>query len=124
MILNDLFKRECKHERFQIEDDIGYCPDCGELIETKWYIARCACCGVKHKAIYKNGKVLADEKFCSNCGSKEFVISQINKINFIDINYAVPVKTVVKQDVKEFTQSWVSPKETSSGRPQLLQQFR
>lgn len=119
-----LFRHECKHDKFPAEKDIGYCPDCGELIENQWFIVRCNCCGVKHKAIYKNGKVVPLEKFCDNCGSKDFIVERVNKINFIDINYAVLVKTVITNDLKEFTQSWVDATETSGYKPRLLQQFR
>lgn len=120
----ELFNRECKHEKFPTDKDIGYCPDCGELIENQWFITRCACCGVKHKAIYRHGKVISVDKFCQNCGSKEFVAERIDKINFIDINYAVVVKTVISNEVQSFTQSWVDSTETSSCKPRLLPQFR
>ena len=83
--------RQCKHENFPPEKEIGYCPDCGELIENQWFIVRCACCGVKHKAVLKNGEIISAEKFCHNCGSKSFVAEKVDKINFIDISYAVLV---------------------------------
>lgn len=118
------FQHKCKHDRFPIEQEIGYCPDCGELIENQWFIMRCSCCGVKHKAIYRNGKIVPIEKFCDNCGSKDFIIERVNKINFIDINYAVLVKTVITNQVKEFTQCWVDARETSNYKPRLLQQFQ
>ena len=124
MNLMEFFKTECKHEHVPADRDFGYCPDCGELIENQWFIVRCACCGVKHKAIYKNGKVVPLEKFCDNCGSREFVVERIDKINFIDINYAVLVKTVISNDLQPFTQTWVDIKETSNYRPKLLQQFQ
>ena len=120
----EFFKTECKHEKFPADRDFGYCQDCGELIENRWFIVRCACCGVKHKAICKNGKVVPLEKFCDNCGSREFVVERVDKINFIDINYAVLVKTVISNDVEPYTQSWVDIKETQNCRPRLLQQFQ
>ena len=120
----EFFKTECKHEHFPVDKEFGYCPDCGELIENQWFIVRCACCGVKHKAIVRNGKVVPIDKFCDNCGSREFVSERIDKINFIDINYAVLVKTVIKNVVEPFTQSWVDIKETNSCKPKLLQQSR
>ena len=124
MIFMEFFNRECKHEKFPADKDIGYCPDCGELIENQWFIMRCSCCGVKHKAVCRHGKFVPVYKFCENCGSKEFGVERINKINFIDINYAVLVKTVVTNDVQSFTQSWVDSTETSSYKPRLLPQFR
>lgn len=116
--------RQCKHENFPPDKDTGYCPDCGELIENRWFIVRCACCGVKHKAIIKNGQIVPVEKFCHNCGGKNFIVERVNKINFIDINYAVLVKTTVPCEHFEFTQSWAESRETSNCTRKLLQQFR
>lgn len=116
--------RQCKHENFPPEKEIGYCPDCGELIENQWFIVRCACCGVKHKAVLKNGEIISAEKFCHNCGSKSFVAEKVDKINFIDISYAVLVKTVIMREDFEFTQSWAEARETSNYTRRLLQQFR
>lgn len=124
MTIFDFFSRECKHENFPIDREIGYCPDCGELIENQWFLLRCSCCGVKHRAIVKNGKILPLEKFCQNCGSRDFVAEQIDRINFIDINYAVHIKKVIQNDLKPFTQTWVDPTETSNGKLRLLQQIQ
>lgn len=122
----EFFKRnhECKHDKFPPDKDVGYCPDCGELIENQWFIMRCSCCGVKHKAVLKNGEIISAEKFCHNCGSKSFVAEKVDKINFIDISYAVLVKTVIMREDFEFTQSWAEARETSSCTRRLLQQFR
>lgn len=118
------FNNECKHEKFSAEKDIGYCPDCGQLIENQWYIMRCTCCGVKHRAIVKHGKIVPIDKFCENCGNNHFAIERIDKINFIDINYAVLLKTVITKEVQSFTQSWVDIKETSNYKQQLLPQYQ
>ena len=120
----EFFKNKCNHDKFPADKDIGYCPDCGELIENQWFIVRCACCGVKHKAVIKNGQIVPVEKFCHNCGAKEFITERINKINFIDINYAVLVKTIIPNEHFEYTQSWAESKETSNYTHKLLQQFR
>ena len=124
MLLVDFFikRHSCSHDKFTPEKDIGYCPDCGELIENRWFIMRCACCGVKIKAVLKNGAVLANEKFCHNCGCKNFVAERIDKINFIDINYAVLVKTVIPNEIKPYTQTWADVKENCTHK--LLQQIR
>ena len=115
---------ECKHDKFLPDKEIGYCPDCGELIENQWFIMRCACCGIKHKAVYKSGQIVPVEKFCHNCGNKDFTVERVNKINFIDINYAVLIKTVIPVEERRYTQSWSEPKETSNYTRKLLQQFR
>ena len=126
MFLSNLLKlnRKCRHDHVTPDKNCGYCPDCGELIENRWFIVRCACCGVKHKAIIKNGQIVPVEKFCHNCGGKDFVVERVNKINFIDINYAVLVKTTVPCEHFEFTQSWAESRETSNCTRKLLQQFR
>ena len=99
-------KRQCHHSKVSPQEDIAYCPDCGELVENRWYITRCSCCGIKLKAILKNGEVVPEDKYCHNCGGSEFIAEPVSKINFIDINYAVLVKTVVQPQVDELTQSW------------------
>ena len=126
MIIMEFFKkiRQCKHENFPPDKEIGYCPDCGELIENQWFIVRCACCGVKHKAVIKNGKIVPVEKFCHNCGGKGFIVERVNKINFIDINYAVLVKTIIPCKHAAYTQTWEEARETSNYTRKLLQQSR
>ena len=50
-------------------------------------------------------------------------IERINKINFIDISYAVLVKAIVNHRFTNSTQSWVETDfRTSNYRPRLLQQ--
>lgn len=112
--------QKCKHEKVSPQEDICYCPDCGELIENKWYIVRCKCCGIKLKAVIKNGKIVPEEQFCHNCGRNIFEEEEISKINFIDINYAVLVKTVIQPEINELTQSWVNREEKLT--PKLLTQ--
>lgn len=124
MMILKFFKknRECMHSKIRPDADFAYCPDCGELIENRWFLTRCACCGVKLRAIIKNGEVVPEEHFCHNCGSKEFVIEKLEKISFIDIDYAVLVKAVVKNFAEEKVQSWVDIKSTNYN-PELLPQF-
>ena len=106
--------KKCQHEKVTPDKDLCYCPDCGELIENCWYITRCRCCGVKMKAIIKDGKIIPEEKFCHNCGDKNFDIELIEKINFIDINYAVLVKAIVEPQARELTQSWLDIQKQNS----------
>ena len=80
---------KCGHEKILPNVEQAYCPDCGKLIENRWFITRCKCCGVKMKAIIKNGNIIPQEHFCSNCGSREYSVEKIEKINFIDIKFAV-----------------------------------
>ncbi len=125
MLILEFFNKNktCSHSQVKPDVDYAYCPDCGELIENQWYLIRCACCGVKLKGFLKNGEILPEKHFCHNCGTKDYVIERINKINFIDISYAVLVKAVVPNDEYSYIQSWVDAK-TSYCKPKLLQQFR
>ena len=101
-------KKECHHNKVSPLDDFAYCPDCGKLIENKWFLVRCECCGIKLKAVIKDGIITAEGSFCHNCGGKHFVAEQIPKINCIDINYAVLVKSVIEPTIEEYTQSWIN----------------
>jgi len=125
MLILEFFNKNktCSHSQVKPDVDYAYCPDCGELIENQWYLISCACCGVKLKGFLKNGEILPEKHFCHNCGTKDYVIERINKINFIDISYAVLVKAVVPNDEYSYIQSWVDAK-TSYCKPKLLQQFR
>lgn len=98
----------CMHDKVNPNFDMEYCPDCGELIENQWFFTRCKCCGIKHKSIIKNNKIVASEKFCHNCGSNDFILERLPKINFIDVSFAVVVKKVFCSKNKIlYTQSWV-----------------
>ena len=107
-----------------LDTDIGYCPDCGELIENHWYITRCGCCGVKERATIRNGEVVPEAEFCPNCGGKAYKIEEIEKIDCININYAIVVREIVKNEINEYTQSWVDAMQTSNYTPKLLRQSR
>lgn len=127
MTILEFFKlnKTCSHNKVKPEIDFAYCPDCGELVENQWYLLRCSCCGVKLRGIIKNGKIIPEEHFCHNCGCKDYNIERIDKINFIDISYAVLIKSLVQKNSFKYTQSWVEKDfRTSNYRPRLLQQFR
>lgn len=110
MLIWEFFKQnsKCAHTHVKPEVDFAYCPDCGELIENQWYLVRCACCGIKLKGTIKNGEIVPEGHFCHNCGTRGYVIERIDKINFIDINYAVLVKAVVENNPYSSYQSWVN----------------
>ncbi len=125
MTILELFKfnRTCNHTNVRPDADFVYCPDCGELIENQWYLVRCSCCGVKLPGIIKNGLIIPEKHFCHNCGAHDSTIERINKINFIDISYAVLLKAVVPNNSFNYTQSWVETDfKTSNYRPRLLQE--
>lgn len=114
------FTKECCHEHVPIEQDYYYCPDCGELIENQWYLVRCVSCGLKEIATVKNGKVVPLNDFCKNCGSSGYTVERLEKIDCININYAVLVRAVVKNETQEYSQSWVEAIQTSFDKPKLL----
>ena len=112
---------KCTHSKVAPDVDFAYCPDCGELIENQWYLVRCACCGIKLRGIIKNGEIIPEKHFCHNCGTREYVIERIDKINFIDINYAVLIKSVVENNPYSSYQSWVNPQTHFSGQKLITQ---
>lgn len=114
---------ECAHSSFSPDKEFGYCPDCGEFIENEWFITRCACCGVKQKAIIKSGEIRPARKYCHNCGTVNYVVEKLPKINFIDIQFAVLIKSVIKNSNYDFTQSWVDTRKTND-KPRLLPLYR
>ena len=108
MLFDYLFgKKECFHNKIPLEVECAYCPDCGELVENQWFILRCACCGVKVRAMIRNGKIVPLDKHCTNCGMSDFNVEKLDKVNFINVNYAVLLKKAVKSESFNFTQSWV-----------------
>ena len=115
------FKRTCMHDKVSPNIESGYCPDCGKLINNEWYITRCSCCGVKLKTIAKNNGVMPLYNYCTNCGCNEYNVEKLEKINFIDINFAVLIKKVEIENLKvNTTQCW---QEKSSVQPKLLVQY-
>ena len=55
--------KKCTHDKISPETDTAYCPDCGKLIHNEWYITRCSSCGVKMKAMVRNGKIVPQNHF-------------------------------------------------------------
>ena len=118
---------KCTHEHVGLDKDFGYCPDCGALIENQWYIVKCSCCGIKQKAVVKNGKIVPVGNFCHNCGSEDYVVEKLDTIDFININYAALVRkeTKVEQRRTPITQCWIdSTTKRTNEQPLLLPQFQ
>ena len=122
MIWSELFglNKKCTHDKVPLDEDIGYCPDCGELVQNHWYITRCGCCGVKERATIRNGEVVPEESYCHNSVSKLYKVEEIEKIDCININYAIVVREIVQNEVAEYTQSWLDAMQTSGYTPKLL----
>lgn len=116
------FTRKCTHEHVTPDKEYAYCPDCGKFIKNEWYITRCSCCGVKMRAMTKSGHVVPQMHYCSNCGCSDFTVEKLEKINFIDINFAVLIKRAVEGDTKfcSTTRCW---QEKTDVKPKLLVQY-
>ncbi len=112
MQLLDLFTTKCLHRNVPIDTEYSYCPDCGALIENQWYLVRCACCGVKIIATCKNGQIVPLKNYCHNCGSKNYTIERLEKIDCVNVNYAVLLQVEVNPEIKEYIQSWVNAEHT------------
>lgn len=112
---------KCNHDKIRPDVEQGYCPDCGKLIKNEWFVTRCSCCGVKMKAMVKNGEIVPQEHYCANCGSEEYSVEKIEKINFIDINFAALLKTEVTEErFCNTTKCW---QERTIEQPKLLVQY-
>ncbi len=113
--------KQCTHDKINPGLEQAYCPDCGKLIRNEWYITRCACCGVKMKAFVKNGEVVAQDHYCTNCGSEEYIVEKLDGINFIDINFAALLKREVEPEhICSTTRCW---QEKRVEQPKLLVQY-
>ncbi len=115
MIFN-LFKtiKECQHTKVSPDEEGTYCPDCGNYVVSKWFLTRCKCCNIKRISYSRFNKIKPIEKFCPNCGSQEYVLEELDKINFININFAV-LKKIIVENVSVFAKSqlWVDERENS-----------
>lgn len=116
-----VYKTKCTHDKVPPEVETAYCPDCGKLIKNEWYIGRCSSCGVKVKVMVRNGEIISQNHFCTNCGGNDFKIEKLDKINFIDINFAALLKSeVVETSVCKTTTCW---QEKIHEQPKLLIQY-
>lgn len=116
-----LMTKRCTHSGITPDLDFAYCPDCGKLINNEWYITRCACCGNKLVSKIYNNDVVPQNLYCQNCGSSEYYVEKVEKINFIDINYAVLIKREVETvERAKVTQCW---QERTNEKQRLLTQF-
>lgn len=111
---------KCTHDKVLPNAEQAYCPDCGKLIQNEWYVTRCNCCGIKVKAMIKNGQIVPQSHYCKNCGAEDYIIEKINKINFIDINFAVLIRKEIEERFCNTTKCW---QEKTFEQPKLLTQY-
>ncbi|MCD7879134.1 MAG: hypothetical protein LUG16_04280 [Candidatus Gastranaerophilales bacterium] len=121
-MLIDFFihKHTCSHKRVRVDVDEAYCPDCGELVKNIWFIVRCDCCNIKRHAHSEYNKIKPDTKYCPNCGSSGFYIEKTDKINFIDVHYAVFKQIVIPQEGYSSRQIWIEQEENLLDSKKLL----
>jgi len=115
----NFFKKKCKHNNLPANIKAGYCPDCGEYVENHWYIVRCKHCNIKRKAHLINDNIIPETHFCPNCGGILYTVEKLDKINFIDVNFAVLKKEIVEIKQKyASTVTWVE--ETTENIQKLI----
>lgn len=122
-MLELLFKTSCKHDKVTLSIKAGYCPDCGDYVENRWYISRCNCCGLKQKSHIRFGKIVTDEKFCKNCGSNAFIYEELNNLDIVNVQYAVSLKNVIAVKRNSFIQTWIDQNSYSYTPIKLLPAF-
>ncbi len=90
--------KKCRHTHALLNSNEGYCPDCGAYLKKYYYVLRCKCCAHKREATRaafgEVKEIIPISKFCPICGGEEFYIEKYEKLNFVDINYAIEVKEV------------------------------
>ena len=119
MILDLFLRKKCNHSKVPPQIEAGYCPDCGEYIENHWYLVRCKHCNIKRKSHLLGDNVVPDTKFCPNCGGFLYEVEKLEKINFIDINFASLKREVVKI-TKKFTSTTTWVDETDDTEQKLI----
>ena len=103
---------KCTHKNALRYTNEGYCPDCGAYLKKNYYIVRCARCDIKKQAHIVFGDIEPDETFCSNCGSREYYIEKIDKVNFVDASFAIYLKEPANpMEAHADTQIWVEENE-------------
>lgn len=109
-MLFDLFKlkHECKHNKVPADVEEAYCPDCGALVQNKWFLVRCRCCNIKRTAHLHYDEIVPDTKFCKNCGASDFYVQELEKLNFTDVRFAVFKKIIINNQNQSSTrQIWI-----------------
>ncbi|MBE7706253.1 MAG: zinc ribbon domain-containing protein [Cyanobacteria bacterium SIG30] len=106
-ILNRM-SNKCTHRNALLHSDEGYCPDCGVYLKKYYYVVRCAHCNIKREGKISLDLIKPSTNFCPNCGGEDFYIERCEKIDITDINYAIQIKEVVKnENLEDTVQIWV-----------------
>ncbi|MCD7779496.1 MAG: hypothetical protein LUH05_02350 [Candidatus Gastranaerophilales bacterium] len=122
MIFDFLIKKhECRHTNVPIDVDEAYCPDCGALIRNQWFIIRCSCCNIKRKAHTEYNEIKPDTKYCPNCGGTDFYVQELEKLNFMEVRYAILKKVIIPQTTYTARQIWIEKEENQQKERKLLE---
>jgi len=120
--------KKCRHTRALLNTNEGYCEDCGVYLKKYYYVLRCSCCSHKREAARaafgKKEEIVPVSKFCPVCGGKDFIIEKYEKLNLVDINYAIEIKEAFHEDCDHtsHTTVWVEMPDITedTNRPPLL----
>lgn len=105
---------KCHHKNALLYSNEGYCPDCGEYLVKNYYIVRCSRCDIKREAKLCWGEIVPQDKYCTNCGEKDYYIEKLDAVSFVDARYAIYLKEIVPnfKDFNSNTQIWVDDKDS------------
>lgn len=95
-ILKKALRIKCNHKSAE-SGDFKFCPDCGQKIETRLVIIKCAECG-RLRAAQKSShnSVIPKKKFCGNCGSEDCLHQ-----NYYDYNIPAQLRDLAVKQVAE-----------------------
>ena len=68
-----------------------------KFIQNNYYLVRCSRCDIKREAKIYFGEIVPKDKFCSNCGCEDYYIERIDKVNFVDVKYAIYLKEIASE---------------------------
>lgn len=104
---------KCHHKNALLYQNEGYCPDCGQYLVKNYYIIRCARCDVKRQAKLFWGEIVPSDKFCTNCGAKDYYIEKLDALSFVDARYAIYLKEIASDmaQLHPNAQIWVDDKD-------------
>ena len=115
--------KTCTHPNVETNKVLSYCHDCGKLIHINWYIIKCKCCGKKRVGILRGNKVIPLARFCTNCGTEEYIVEKIENLNYFNMNYAIAKKEEeITRLEHNYTETWVDESEIIESL-HLLPQF-
>ncbi len=117
--INKFFKSlfKCSHKNALLHSNDGYCPDCGKYIKKAYFVVRCKRCDIKRLSKKSFDKIVPIEKYCANCGSNEYVIEKYDRLNLVDINYAIEVKETIEEfEPQNDLEIWIDEEKQSDAK--------